>query len=253
MKMLIVSDIHGNWPALRAVLEAEPKFDQILCLGDLVNYGPQPVECVMWAKEIATDAIVLQGNHDRALGLNIDPHCSAAYETLAAATQQITERMLTPDLKAFLVDLRPLCRFQLGKAKCFACHASARDPLYHYLPAEGDRTTWEAEWFAAKRPDFLFYGHTHLPMTTSFYHTSIVNPGSVGQPKDGDPRASYAIWKDGKVTLQRVAYDVEETVRAYEGWGLEPRVKHSMCEVLRTGGHLPDEHGLTLQTQMTHG
>ncbi|MGA9778319.1 MAG: metallophosphoesterase family protein [Verrucomicrobiia bacterium] len=141
MKVLIVSDIHGNWPALRTVLEAEPKFDQILCLGDLVNYGSQPVECVTWAQEIASDAIVLQGNHDRALGLNLDPHCSAAYETLAAATQEITERMLTPELKAFLAGLRPLRRFHLDKAKCFACHASARDPLYHYLPAEGELRT----------------------------------------------------------------------------------------------------------------
>lgn len=241
MKMLIVSDIHGNWPALRAVLEAEPKFDQILCLGDLVNYGPQPVECVTWAKEAASEAIVLQGNHDRALGLNLDPHCSAAYKTLAAATQPITQRMLTPELKAFLAELRPLRRFQLGKAKCFACHASARDPLYHYLPAEGDLTTWEFEWFAAKRPDFLFYGHTHLPVTTSFNHTTIVNPGSVGQPKDGDPRAAYAIWKNGQVTLRRVAYDVEETICAYGGLGLDSGVKDRLCEVLRTGGYLPGE------------
>jgi putative phosphoesterase len=242
MKVLIVSDIHGNWPALCAVLEAEGKFDQILCLGDLVNYGPQPVECVAWAKELSSDAIILQGNHDRALGLDTDPHCSTAYAAWAAATQKFTERMLAPELKEFLAGLQPMQRFQMGSAKCFACHASAKDPLYHYMPPNAAVTLWESEIIVAQQPDFLFYGHTHLPMNTRFRRTLVVNPGSVGQPKDGDPRAAYAIWEDGEIILRRVAYDVEETVRAYEGLGLEPHIEHNLCEVLRTGGDLPAEH-----------
>jgi putative phosphoesterase len=242
MKVLIVSDIHGNWPALSAVLEAEGKFDQILCLGDLVNYGPQPVECVAWAKELSSDAIILQGNHDRALGLDTDPHCSTAYAALAAATQKFTERMLAPELKEFLAGLQPMQRFQMGSAKCFACHASAKDPLYHYMPPNAAVTLWESEIIVAQQPDFLFYGHTHLPMNTRFRRTLVVNPGSVGQPKDGDPRAAYAIWEDGEIMLRRAAYDVEETVRAYEGLGLEPHIEHTLCEVLRTGGDLPAEH-----------
>ncbi|MGA9777503.1 MAG: metallophosphoesterase family protein [Verrucomicrobiia bacterium] len=68
--MLIISDVHGNWPALRAVLEAESKFTQILCLGDLVNYGPMPVECVAWARDAFSSGVFLQGNHDCALGVD---------------------------------------------------------------------------------------------------------------------------------------------------------------------------------------
>lgn len=242
MKVLIVSDIHGNWPALTAVLNAEPNYDQILCLGDLVNYGPQPVECVTWAKDMSDEGIVLQGNHDRALGLDDDPHCSALYETLASATQKVTEQMLSPELKSFLAKLLPKQRFQLSKYLCVACHASAKDPLYHYMPPDAAVTLWESELIVAQHPDFLFYGHTHLPMKTRFRRTLVVNPGSVGQPKDGDPRAGYAIWDDGEVSLRRVAYDVEETIRAFKAMGLESHVESSLCEVLRTGGNLPAEH-----------
>ncbi len=64
MKLLIVSDIHANWPALRAVLETESDSDQTLCLGDLVGYGPHPVECVAWAKEMISQAWVIEGDHD---------------------------------------------------------------------------------------------------------------------------------------------------------------------------------------------
>jgi predicted phosphodiesterase len=251
MKILIISDIHGNWPALSAVLEAEPKFDQILCLGDLVNYGPQPVECVAWARENSS-GLFLQGNHDHAIGLDTDPHCSTTYTVLATATQRFTERLLAPELKEFLASLKPSAHFQLGKSVCFACHASAKDPLYHYMPPDAAITLWESELIVAQHPNFLFYGHTHLPMKTRFRRTLVVNPGSVGQPKDGDPRAAYAIWENGEVTLRRVTYDVEATVRAYEGLGLEPHIEHTLCEVLRTGGNLPAEH-YHKPTQTTHG
>jgi predicted phosphodiesterase len=242
MKTLIVSDIHGNWSALQAVLAAEPDADQILCLGDLVNYGPLPVECAAWAKGISSEAIILQGNHDYALGLNADPHCSAIYAAFAAAMQKITARMLAPELKQFLAGLQPVQRFQIGPANCFACHASAKDPLYHYMPPNAAVTLWESELILAQQPDFLFYGHTHLPMKTRFRRTLVVNPGSVGQPKDGDPRAAYAVLENGEVTLRRAAYDVEETIRAYAGLGLEPHIEHSLCAVLRTGGNLSAEH-----------
>ncbi|HVU07948.1 MAG TPA: metallophosphoesterase family protein [Verrucomicrobiae bacterium] len=252
MKVLIISDVHGNWPALRTVLETESDARQIICLGDLVNYGPMPVECVAWARENPS-ALFLQGNHDRALGLDTDPHCSTAYAALAAATQRFTERLLAPELKEFLAGLKPSARFQMGKTICFACHATPKDPLYHYMPPNAAVTLWESEIIVAQHPDFLLFGHTHLPMRTRFRRTLVVNPGSVGQPKDGDPRAAYAIWEDGDVTLRRTAYDIEETVRAYEGLGLEPHIEHTLCEVLRTGGDLPGEHYQKPATRTTHG
>lgn len=103
-------------------------------------------------------------------------------------------------------------------------------------------TSWESELLVANEPDFLFLGHTHLPMKTRFRRTLVVNPGSVGQPKHGDPRAAYAVWENGEVALCRIDYDFEETIWAYKGLGLEAGVLHSLSETLRTGGDLPVEH-----------
>lgn len=239
MKILILSDIHGNWPALQAVLAAESEGDQILCLGDLVNYGPQPVECVTWAMKTLTSDWLIQGNHDRAVAMDEDPRASTPYKALAAATQRISEQALSPEMKQFLAGLQPLQRFKLDEAVCVACHAVPSEPLYEYFPHNSPATLWESELNGINYPDFLFIGHTHLPGKTQFRRTLIVNPGSVGQPKDGDPRAAYAIWDDGKVTLHRAEYDVEQTVRAYDGLRLDSHTLNILAEVLRTGGHLP--------------
>ena len=239
MKMLIISDIHGNWTALQAVLAAEPDADQILCLGDLVNYGPQPAECVEWAMHTLTADWLIQGNHDRAVGRDEDPRCSIAYRPLAAATQEVSKRMLTPEMKQFLAGLQPLQRFKLDEVICVACHAVPSEPLYEYFPQNSPVTLWESELNGINYPNFLFVGHTHIPGKTQFRRTLIVNPGSVGQPKDGDPRAAYAVWEHGEVSLRRIEYDVEQTIRAYEGSGLDPHTIGILAEVLRTGGHLP--------------
>lgn len=239
MKILIVSDIHGNWPALQAVLAAEPAADQILCLGDLVNYGPQPAECVRWAMETLTADWLIQGNHDRAVALDGDPRCSSAFIPLANATQKITGQLLSPEMKQFLGGLQPLQRFMLDKAVCMACHAVPSDPLYTYLTEKSPMPIWESELNGVNYPDFLFVGHTHLPMKAHYRRTLVVNPGSVGQPKDDDPRADYAIWKDGEVTLRRAEYDVEQTIRAYAGLRLDTHTVNVLAEVLRTGGQLP--------------
>ena len=239
MKMLIISDIHGNWPALQAVLAAEPDADHILCLGDLVNYGPQPAECVAWAMKTLTPDWLIQGNHDRAVAFDEDPRASMPYRTLAAASQQLSKRVVSPEMKQFLAGLQPLQRFKLDEAICVACHAVPSDPLYEYLPQNSPVTLWESELNAVNYPDFLFVGHTHLPTKTRIRRTLLVNPGSVGQPKDGDPRAAYAIWEDGEVALRRAEYDVEQTIRAYRGTRLEPHIVDVLAGVLRTGGHLP--------------
>jgi predicted phosphodiesterase len=241
MKIIVVSDIHGNWPALRAVFESESTFDGILCLGDLVDYGPFPVECVQWAIEMVAREWIFQGNHDRAVGRNEDSHCSPAYMPLAEETQALTSRLLPWDAKEFLARLKPAGRFLLNGAKCFACHALPSDPLYSYLAEGAPAAVWNSEIAAGGHPEFLFLGHTHLPMTRQFQQTLVVNPGSVGQPKHGDPRAAYAIWDDGSIVLRRVSYDVEETIRGYDGQNIDPHVLNSLTTVLRTGGELPSE------------
>jgi predicted phosphodiesterase len=252
MKALILSDIHGNWPALQAVLAAEPDADQILCLGDLVNYGPQPEECVAWAMRLDLPNCVIQGNHDRAFGLGVPSRGAPQYQPLAEAVQAATDFLLTAKMKTFLAALKPLQTFRWNEISCVACHPIYAHPLGYCL-GERDDPGWQQTelsrldtdmillghpdllFVMLGHPDFVFIGNTHLPVKIKFYGTLVVNPGSVGQPLDGDPRAAYAIWQDGDITFHRAAYDVEETVRAYESLDLDKHVKRQLVDGLRAG------------------
>jgi diadenosine tetraphosphatase ApaH/serine/threonine PP2A family protein phosphatase len=182
---------------------------------------------------------LVQGNHDLAVGVGADPQCSPAYRLLAAATQQFSERVLTAEMKQFLAELVSLRHFEAGGAKWAACHAVPSQPRFHHVLDATVPGFWPSEVEAAGRPDFLFVGHTHPQMNVQIARTLVVNPGSVGQPKDGDPRAAYAVWHDGDVSLRRTGYSVADTARAFSGLSLAPEVLHTLCEVLRTGGRLP--------------
>jgi putative phosphoesterase len=238
MKILILSDVHGNWPALRAVLEEENKADKILCLGDLVDYGPCPQNCVDWAKKLPPQNWVLQGNHDRGVAQNENPQCSPPYRHLTRVTQEFSMRVLDAGSLDFLRQLRPREDFLLGDFKCVACHATPTDPLYRYVRAT-DEAIWNDEVATAGFPDYLFVGHTHWPFEKRIEKTILINPGSVGQPKDGDPRASYAVWNDGAIFLRKTWYNIDETRDGFRATGLVQRDVESLVHVLRTGGALP--------------
>jgi len=250
MKILLLSDIHGNWPALQAVLHAEPEANQIVCLGDLVNYGPQPVECVAWAMRLNPPSLVIQGSHDRAFGLGIAPHCAPSYQHLAEAMQSATSHLVSPEMKHFLGALQPIQRFPCGEATCVAYHhhTATRDASFPCVGGQNAQWPWESDivllghaeslFVLVGHPAMLLLSHAHLPMKTNWGNTLVVNPGSVGLPTDGDPRAAYAVWQDGEVTLRRVAYDVEETVRAVESLALDDGTRRQLVGELRTGGRL---------------
>jgi putative phosphoesterase len=238
MKLLVISDIHGNWTALQAVLKAEPAVDRILCLGDLVDYGPEPVACVGWAlRQQGSNTILLQGNHDWGVAEKKDPRASLPYRELAAVTQTFCLTVLSPKMQAFLRSLPHVISFHLGENRCFACHATPSGPLFHYM--HGSDKELQNELEIADWPDFLFLGHTHWPLVRRIEKSVIVNPGSVGQPKDGDPSASYAVWEDGQIYLRRAVYPVEHTARSYASTPLKISDIHSLVTVLRTGGELP--------------
>ena len=201
MKCLILSDIHGNWPALQAVLDAERDADQILCLGDLVNYGPQPAECVAWAMNLNPPSRVIQGNHDRAFALKTAPCCAPANQRLAEAMQSATNHLLPPEMKRFLGALQPLQQFRCDEATCVACHshttAKNGERLDSHFGDQNAQWPWESDivllghpdklFVMVGHPDMLFRAHTHMPMKRHWGNTLAVNPGSVGLATDGDP------------------------------------------------------------------
>jgi len=228
MRILVVSDIHGNWPALQAV--AAVPHDAVVCLGDTVGYGPQPAACLRWLR--ASGAHMVQGNHDRALADVVPPRCHPDFEWLAAAAQGIAHAQLDEEEKAFLRGLPRRRDVVLDGRRLALVHATPADPLYSYIGPDPER--WRAA-AAGVDADFLLVGHTHLPFHLDLGGPSIVNPGSLGQPKDGDPRAAFAMIEEGVPRLARVRYPVEQTVSALEAAGLEPPALEALARVLRTG------------------
>jgi putative phosphoesterase len=230
MRLLVVADIHGNWPALQAVPEAA---DAVLCLGDLVTYGPSPRECIAWVR--ARAAYVVRGNHDTALAYNIDPQAAGSKRALAAATLALHRTLLTPADVRWLHDLPTELNLRAGDYRLHAVHATPKDPLFSYrLTPHLDDEALKKE-VEDVRADLVLVGHTHLPMSRGAWTKVVVNPGSVGQPLDGDPRASYAIIEDGVAEIHRVAYDVEATVAGLGKLSLPADVAQALVNTLRTG------------------
>jgi diadenosine tetraphosphatase ApaH/serine/threonine PP2A family protein phosphatase len=225
---LIVSDIHANLEALEAVLaDADGLYDQILCLGDLVGYGANPNAIVAWASEHVR--AMVRGNHDKVC-VGIDS--TETYNQAAQAAALWTQAELIPAHRDFLLSLP---RGPLP-------HAGV--DLVHGSPADEDEYLLSTQQLPALYPylagPLTFFGHTHIqggfliaprgarmipPQVTLniepdyFY---LVNPGSVGQPRDGDPRAAYAIYsaEERTVDFRRVAYDIHRASAKIRAAGL---------------------------------
>ena len=228
MKLLIVSDIHANLEALQAVLAES--FDELWVLGDLVNYGPNPSEVVDLIRRHAS--LVLQGNHDYALGAGADPRCSEAFREMARAMQNYTEPLLNADRRAFLRGLPPTAARTIDGRRFLLCHATPTEPLFKYCPAEPAQ--WAPE-IRGLQADIVLTGHTHLPFMMSLEKRQIVNPGSVGQPKHGVPVACYALWEDGSLSLQSRPYPVGETVEKILSLPVAIEIRRQLAGVLLSG------------------
>jgi predicted phosphodiesterase len=218
------------------VLAAESDVEGILCLGDLVNYGPFPAECVRWAQTETLPLWTVQGNHDFAFAHDTAPNCSLPYQPYAAVMQRATLGLLTRAQREFLGGLPRQLSPVVNGARTVLCHATPSHPLTGYYAPDDAR--WPDEVAAAGRPDFLFVGHTHQPFVRTHGRTTVVNPGSVGQPKHGDACAAYAVWQDHEIFLRKTAYDLAPVERAL--FSLAPaEIAAPLCHVLRTGGKLP--------------
>lgn len=215
MRVAIFSDIHGNLPALEAVLsdiEADAEIERVYCLGDLVGYAPFPNEVIERIQ--AAGIPTLMGNYDDGTGFDRDD-CGCAYkvpEDRARGDQSFawTKAHVTGENKAFLRTLHPEVRFTLGDRRILLVHGSPRR-INEYLYEDRPRASFQ-RLAASSGADVIVFGHTHLPYTKLVDNVLFVNVGSVGKPKDGDPRACYAVLteREGKldVTFRRVPYDI---------------------------------------------
>lgn len=234
----IFGDIHGNAPALEAVLrEIDARgLTSVYCLGDLVGYGVQPNEVVAAVR--ARNIPTLMGNYDLGVGKESDD-CGCAYKTEieeARGKRSIawTNAQTDAEHKAYLRGLPASIPLILGDLRVLLVHGSPRkvnEYLYETRPDESFERILDGV-----EADVLVCGHTHLP-----YHKvlpsgrHVINAGSVGKPKDGDPRAGFivlsAVGRDLRVEFVRVPYDVESAARAIEA----TQMPYEFAQMLRDG------------------
>jgi putative phosphoesterase len=233
MRIVIISDIHGNLAALDAF--PERNYDALWCIGDLVDYGPCPHEVVQWVIEkagVEKAGVCVRGNHDNAAGFSVDPNCSPPYKHLAAETLRYTQHVCGEDDMTYLRSLPLHRRMTISGTKFYLVHAMPTNPLFGYCPEESD--LWSSE-VRAVDTDVLVVGHTHTPFLRIEGKTSILNPGSLGQPKTGRPLACYAVWEDGKISLKEYEYPIDETIRGIREMPIEPHDQEALIAVLHTG------------------
>jgi len=219
MNVGLVSDVHANLPALEAVLEDMPPVDAVVCAGDVVGYNPWPAECVERVRGVA-DAVVV-GNHDR----TVETPERYRANHMAEAGLRRAKAELSDDQREWLASLPRRTEFGDG-----------RYLLVHDHPERQDAYVYPEEFEAMGRYlgsyDGLVLGHTHVQHEAAADGKLVVNPGSVGQPRDRDPKAGYAVLDAdaGTVDLRRVAYDVERVREAVAEAGLPAETGDRLAE-----------------------
>ena len=225
-RVAVITDIHGNLPALEAALGRieELGIDRIYCGGDLVGYGPHPNEVCALLEERRIPTIY--GNYDHAIARDLED-CGCAYvdqhdrelgqQSVAWTLEHTGERA-----KEYMRDLPFDLRFELGAFAIRLVHGSPRK-VNEYLFEDKPARLYE-RLAAAEEADVLVFGHTHKPWVHEYGGVLFVNCGSVGKPKDGDPRAAFAVLEDAgdrvDVTIERVEYDAETVAREVAAAGL---------------------------------
>lgn len=218
MRIAALADIHGNLPAFEAVLADLPPVDAIVCAGDLVGYYPWPAEVVALIQQEAI--ISVQGNHDRAVATG----AGFRFHSAAQAGVDVAIECLSEAEREWLAELPQSRTLFNGSVK-----------IVHGHPDDPDRYTYP-EAFTPNLlagEDILILGHTHVQHAAMFPEGTIVNPGSVGQPRDGEPGAAYALidLQNSTVEDRRVSYDIDRVVAKVK----EADLPRSLGERLRNG------------------
>ncbi len=229
MRILLIADIHSNWPALSAIQE---RFDACLFLGDVVDYATDPLPCIEWVRRHAT--AVVRGNHDHSVAQRVLVRPGGTFRRMAAAMRPRHFETLNDEQLTWLAQMPVTRHLTLGDHRFLLVHATPRDPMDEYI---GDAPEQWQQRLEHVNVDFVCVGHTHIPMHLKLDKTQIINPGSVGQPRDGDPRAAYAIIEKGQVEFRRVAYDIDRTIRHMRDCGIDEAVITKAEVVLRSGGN----------------
>ncbi len=210
MKVLLISDIHGNLPALDAILNQTRHLDKTICLGDLAGYYPYVNEVIEIISSLK-NCICVMGNHDYVL-LNNNVSTGSKSADMAIAMQR---KIITSENKNYLMNLPEMKECVIDGCKYYIFHGSPGDPL------NGRGPFWDDVLLAE---GIYFFGHSHIPFfrNNSEQGWRVINPGSCGLPRDGDSRASYAILDtvDRRVDFHRVEYSISTVAEQCRSFGL---------------------------------
>ncbi len=229
----MISDIHGNMDALDAILGDARGFDDIVFLGDLVDYGPQPAEVIDILKSLGARGV--RGNHDHAVGYNVDCRCGREIHWLSTwFRENYTLRLLSKNDIEYLRKLPVTLSMQSDHyGRVLLVHGSPRNNLYGYLYPWLDNNTMLRELTTGSRlsnkavykpidAGLVLVGHTHYQFLRVISGIHVANPGSSGQPRDMDPRAAYMILdaETGYLEFRRVRYDNTRVYKKLEQMGV---------------------------------
>ncbi len=217
MRIAVVSDIHSNHDALRAVVSAIEGCDALVCVGDLVGYGAEPNEVLSEIRSLKPAGIVM-GNHDYAVSTG------DTYGFVQHAIQAVewTRKVISEENVRYVSSLPRTVTFTADGSTIVLAHGSPTDPLNEYI-YPGTHEFILRSLVDGSQGEVLLLGHTHMPFSHEFNSKLLGNPGSVGQPRDGDPRASYAILElsgNAKFRVYRVEYDIDAAASKIVARGL---------------------------------
>jgi putative phosphoesterase len=245
MRILLLSDIHANRPALEAIRE---EFDICLFLGDLVDYGVEPGPCVEWVRKNVRHAV--RGNHDHGASQRVYVQGVGGFRYLTGVTRPRTIQLLSDDDRRYLSGLPTSLWLTLNGKRYFLVHATPRDPMDEFAPPDLEAWRRRVQNIDA---DYVCVGHSHLQFMFQVGKTTVINPGSVGLPRDGDYRPAYAIITDDGPVLKRVDYPVEEAIAALHAARLPGPAIQNLSEVLRTGRLERKNGDAGLNGEVRHG
>ncbi len=225
MKILILSDIHANNAALNKVLETEKDYDKLFFLGDVVDYGPNPVECLEFIRQNAD--YYVRGNHDNALGYGVECGSMGTFKEFSVQTRKWHTTILNDKQKDFLKQMPTEEHISIEGYSFFLTHASPKGNISEYL--NEDEIT--EEMISHISENIILLGHTHVQFSKKVGDKLVVNPGSVGLARDGG-EACYAVFTDGNFELKQLPYDAEKTIADLFAAPLPEHVKEGLKRVL---------------------
>jgi putative phosphoesterase len=233
MTLLILSDIHGNWPALKAILAAEPRYSAVAFCGDVVDYGPQPVECLRWITQAVEYSV--RGSEDNALVSGARCASMAALRGYSTATQHWHRTLLSEANCNSLRWLPKFYSFEWEERQFLMAHATPFRTV-NGKPPNGrpkylDMDQWDRQ-IESVNSDFVLVGYTHVQSIRTFGKVTAVNPGSVGLALDHPGKACYAVYRDGHIELKQVPYEVGRTVALLRSAPISKRVVEGLIHVL---------------------